>query len=66
MKTSEMSLVVDIKLAWWLKYLYLPLLIGFARFCIWLNPEAEPNWDRIHKVLEKGVKISKPRTVYHD
>lgn len=55
------SLVVEVKLSWWLRYLYIPMLILFARLCIKINPEAEPNWDRVHKVLEKGIKLSNPR-----
>lgn len=64
--TFKMKLVMDIEIAWWLKYLYLPSLILFAKFCTWLNPESEPNWERIEKVIKKGVKVKNPRTVIHE
>ena len=64
MTISRINLVMDVKISWWLKYLYIPTLILFAKFCMWINSNSQPNWDRINKVISKGVKVSNPRTVY--
>ena len=46
------KLMCDIKVAWWFRYLYMPLLISF---CHALN--TEPNYEEVEKVIKKACKI---------
>ena len=64
MNSNKMQLTVDIKLSWWLTYLYIPMLILFAKFCQQINIDAEPNCERIRKVIRKGIKLKNIRTTY--
>lgn len=52
------NLVVDIKIAWWFTYLYLPLM---DLFCVTFG--TEPDVDKVTNVLSKAIKIGKPKVV---
>lgn len=62
MTNSKMCLVADIKLSWWLRYLYLPGLVFFSKICCYFNLEIEPDWDLIEKAIKKGIKLKNMRT----
>ena len=64
MDSKKIYLTCDIKLSWWLIYLYIPMLVLFAKMCWYLNNEAEPNWDKVEKVIKKGIKLKNMRTTY--
>ena len=64
MNSKKIYLTYDIKLSWWLTYLYLPILIIFAKLCQFINMEAEPNLDKIKKVIKKGIKLKNMRVTY--
>jgi len=48
--------MIEVKLAWWLRYLYLPLLMYTVLFYqTYIDSEAEPNWDKFDKIMCKGL-----------
>lgn len=54
----KIKYIVTIKMKWWFKHLYLPGLI----FINWLvvdlmNIEAEPNQDKMNKIIKKGINF---------
>lgn len=52
------ELTVKFKIAWWFIYIYLPLLITMVKFYrLFVDIEAEPNWDKVHKVIYKAIKV---------
>ncbi len=64
MNSNKIYLTCDIKLSWWLIYLYIPMLILSAKISCYFNNEAEPNWNRVEKVIKKGIKLKNMRTTY--
>ena len=53
------EITVEIKMKWWLRYLYLPLLYWFYGFCKrWVSLDCELNDERVHNTIRKGL-ISK-------
>lgn len=52
------ELTIKIKLAWWVIYIYLPLLVITIKFWrLFIDIEAEPNWDKVDKVIHKAISL---------
>ena len=53
---KSIEIKLKVKQKWWFKYLYWPGLTFMNWFVVsFINIEAEPNWDKVHKVIEKGI-----------
>lgn len=50
------KITISIEFKWWVRY-YLASLILFTKFCRLLNEEAEPDWDKVGKILSKGMRV---------
>jgi len=53
---AEITITIEVKIAWWFTYLYIPGLIVTHYICSILSDvELVPNWDRIDKVIDKAL-----------
>tara|TARA_R100001244_G_scaffold52611_1_gene45683 strand:+ start:647 stop:844 length:198 start_codon:yes stop_codon:yes gene_type:complete len=55
---ASTNLTVTIKVSWWFKYLYLPILCGaFWLIRSFISSDAEPNEDRLNYWVKKSIKV---------
>lgn len=51
-------MTIEIKVAWWLLHVYLPLLVFFYEFAArYISPDIELNTRRVEAIMAKGVSI---------
>ena len=50
------ELTVKIRIAWWFRWLYLPLFLAMAKFVVnYIDADFEPNWGRLSYWLGKAL-----------
>jgi len=53
---KESCIIVEVKMAWWFRYLYVPGLMFMSYICTtFIDVEIEPNWDKVKKVIDKAI-----------
>lgn len=53
-----MRCVVIIKVKWWFRYLYVPLMHFFLCFCRLFDENIKPDWDKINLIIIKATSVS--------
>lgn len=54
---AKVNMVLEVKVAWWFTYLYIPLLYATYRFCKLFNSEAWINEDAVNKVIDAAISV---------
>lgn len=54
---TNSNIKITIKIKWWVRYLYIPSLVLFVKFCRLFNEDAEPNWDKVANIIIKGTEV---------
>jgi len=57
-KIATKTIIVEVKVAWWFRYLYVPGLVFMFYIYNTLtdtNIKIEPNWDKVNEVIDKAL-----------
>ena len=53
---NHSTVTVEVKMAWWWKWLYEPGVTVALFFSLCVDIEAEPNWERIEYWTRKAIR----------
>lgn len=53
---AQETVTINVTMRWWLRWIYLPCLIGFLAVARAINPFVEPDPNKIAMWVKRGLK----------
>lgn len=54
---AKQTVEFEVRIAWWFTHFYMPGLMAVLAVATLINPQAQPNWERVDFWLDKAMTV---------